>query len=481
MKRRIPLLTALAASALALPLTAGQAKEHKEPADGAITRALSAELFLDEGVRSQKIDVSVDHGIATLTGTVDNVLAKDRAVERARSLRGVRSVVDRIAVVPVVRSDAQIRQDIESALVADPAADAYELRVTVEAGKVTLQGTVESYGERSLSQMVAKGVRGVRAVDNQVIVKSPDTRPDHEIMHDVNGRLARSIEVDADLVDVKVRDGVVTLSGIVGSAAEKARVARMAWTAGVKNVDSDAIEVRAIARDDDKRAAGMPAPTDDAIVAAIRSALGEDPRVSTFSPVIEVENGVVTLTGMVGSLAAKRAAGDDARNTVGVWRVRNLLRVRPIAAVADKSIRQAITQALRRDPYVERYAVGVTVTNGHAYLQGLVGTDFERTRAADIAQTAKGVVSVQNLLRTREEPTWVDDLQVKQDIEDELFWSPFVDEDQVDVSVENGVATLRGTVDTVRERYNAGSNALEGGAQAVINRLEVEGMEQREL
>ncbi|MCB9865013.1 MAG: BON domain-containing protein, partial [Phycisphaerales bacterium] len=85
------------------------------------------------------------------------------------------------------------------------------------------------------------------------------------------------------------------------------------------------------------------------------------------------------------------------------------------------------------------------------------------------------------LLRTSEDPTWVDDLQVKQDIEDELFWSPFVDEDQVEVSVENGVATLRGTVDTLRERYNAGSNALEGGAQAVINRLQVEGMEQKEL
>lgn len=234
MKRRISHLTALVAG-LALPFATGQAKEHKEPTDGAITRALSAELFLDEGVRSQKIDVSVDHGIATLTGSVDNVLAKDRAVERARSLRGVRSVVDRIAVVPVVRSDAQIRQDVESALVADPAADAYELRVTVNAGKVTLEGTVESYGERSLSEIVAKGVRGVRAVDNQVIVQSPDTRRDHEIMHDINGRLSRSIEVDADLVDVKVSDGVVKLSGIVGSAAEKARVARMAWTAGVTN------------------------------------------------------------------------------------------------------------------------------------------------------------------------------------------------------------------------------------------------------
>ncbi|MCA9558570.1 MAG: BON domain-containing protein [Myxococcales bacterium] len=480
MKRRISLLTALVGG-LALPFATGQAKEHKEPTDGAITRALSAELFLDEGVRSQKIDVKVDHGIATLTGTVDNVLAKDRAVERARSLRGVRSVVDRIAVVPVARSDARIRQDIESALVADPAADAYDLRVTVNAGEVTLEGTVESYGERNLSEVVAKGVRGVRAVDNRVIVKSPDHRPDHEILHDINGRLTRSIEVDADLVEVDVNDGVVALTGIVGSAAEKARVARMAWTAGVKNVETKGLEVRSFARDDDKRQAGMPAPTDDAIVAAIRSALGEDPRVSTFSPVIEVENGVVTLTGMVGSLAAKLAAGDDARNTVGVWRVRNLLRVRPLAAVADRSIRESITQALRRDPYVERYEVGVTVTNGHAYLQGLVGTDFERDRAADLAENAKGVVSVQNLLRTSEDPTWVDDLQVKQDIEDELFWSPFVDEDQVEVSVENGVATLRGTVDTLRERYNAGSNALEGGAQAVINRLQVEGMEQKEL
>lgn len=59
------------------------------------------------------------------------------------------------------------------------------------------------------------------------------------------------------------------------------------------------------------------------------------------------------------------------------------------------------------------------------------------------------------------------------DIEDELFWSPFVDADEVEVSVEDGVATLTGQVDSWTKRNVASGHALEGGALRVVNRLEV--------
>lgn len=65
------------------------------------------------------------------------------------------------------------------------------------------------------------------------------------------------------------------------------------------------------------------------------------------------------------------------------------------------------------------------------------------------------------------------DLETLKDIRDEMFWSPFVDSDQVDVEVNEGIATLTGTVDSWTEYNSAAENAYEGGAVYVDNELKV--------
>ena len=62
---------------------------------------------------------------------------------------------------------------------------------------------------------------------------------------------------------------------------------------------------------------------------------------------------------------------------------------------------------------------------------------------------------------------------IKQEIERELWWSPFVDSDAIDVSVRQGVATLSGTVDTYFEYQTAIENAREGGAKRVEPSLKI--------
>jgi osmotically-inducible protein OsmY len=62
---------------------------------------------------------------------------------------------------------------------------------------------------------------------------------------------------------------------------------------------------------------------------------------------------------------------------------------------------------------------------------------------------------------------------VQEDIEDESWWSPFVDGDDISVVVSDGIATLTGTVDTWAEREAATENALEGGATSAVNKLSV--------
>lgn len=65
------------------------------------------------------------------------------------------------------------------------------------------------------------------------------------------------------------------------------------------------------------------------------------------------------------------------------------------------------------------------------------------------------------------------DRAIRDDIRDELRWSPVVDADRVTVTVFNGVATLTGVVDTLNEAQAAVENAIQGGARHVINNLKI--------
>jgi osmotically-inducible protein OsmY len=84
------------------------------------------------------------------------------------------------------------------------------------------------------------------------------------------------------------------------------------------------------------------------------------------------------------------------------------------------------------------------------------------------------VADVTNNLQVRTTWTPKDDWEIKRDIEDELWWSPFVDAEDISVTVTDGTATLVGVVDTLRERRVATENAYEGGAKHVRSELKVQ-------
>ena len=116
-----------------------QALDHK-----AITIAVETALVNEGGVPGHLIDVNTRDGVVTLSGWVDNSLAKERAGKIAESVKGVRAVISRIAIT-TVRPDGEVLNDVRAALQADPATDAYEINATVKDGVVTLFGAVDSW------------------------------------------------------------------------------------------------------------------------------------------------------------------------------------------------------------------------------------------------------------------------------------------------------------------------------------------------
>jgi osmotically-inducible protein OsmY len=463
-----------------------------------IRDAVEDELFMDIAVDSRQIDVLCNEGIVTLDGIVNNILAKERAERIAKTVKGVRAVVNKIRVLPAVsRSDSEIKVDVTKSLLLDPATDSYEIDVSVKNNAVTLTGKVQSWQERQLCEKVAKGVNGVTAVINNIGIEYKTARPDREIKKEIEKILKWDVLVDHALIGVKADDGKVTLSGVVGSAAEKSIAVNDAYIPGVKSVDSKDLMVKKWARDDDLRKSKYVAKSDQEIYGAVTDTLMYDPRVFSFNVTPEVSNAVVTLRGTVDNLKAKHSAAQDARNTVGVLAVKNRIKVRPESPVTDDKIKERVEHAIERNPYVESYDISVIATNRIVDLYGIVNSYFEKIQAGNVASRVNGVVAVDNNISVNDsynsyyyspyvDDSYADDedgygylprnaiksdAKIKEDIENEFFWSPFVDSDDITISVKDGVATLTGKVNSSSEYYSATKNAYEGGATFVNNDL----------
>jgi len=516
------LLIAAGIQTLVLP-SLQAATTEKEITDSGITTAVEGGLKLDKGVFPNDVDVSTSQGIVTLSGSVNNLLAKERAVMAAKSIRGVREVIDKIAVTPVSRSDEDIRKDIQTALQQDPATESYQTTVSVQDAVATLTGSVGSYAEKQLATRIAKGVKGTKEVRNDVTINYMAKRTDSEIAADVKARLQWDIWINGALINPVVKGGKVTLTGTIGSAISKSRAYDDAWVNGVTSLDDSGLKIEPQAHNGAQQKIKSTISSDSEIKQAVQAALRLDARVSVFSPDVTVEDGVVTLGGSADNLKAKTAAAQDARNVVGVSLVENHLKVRPTGGPADAAaMEKQLKAALLWNPFLDSSTIDVAVINRIAYLSGAVDSSFQKAEAQDVASRIKGVVDVRNRLKVEPEyyslsdydydyyngyyypyydygyyddygyygwpyynqppysvsemsgpQPYLSDEQIKKNIENRFFWSPFVDRDDIKVTVNGGVATLTGTVGTWIGWGEAEKDAHKGGATFVLNRVTV--------
>jgi osmotically-inducible protein OsmY len=377
------------------------------PGDSEITAAIRERLSADWGVKSE-MNVETKGGIVKLRGVVESILAKERAVEIARSTKGVRAVVDIILLDVVNREGEDIQKDVISALKRYLAVGNQDIDVKVLDGVVTLSGTVDSFTKRYLAWRAAKGVKDVIWVENNIYAEHKE-RSDDEIKADIEGQFRDSVVINPELIKVQVSAGNVELTGSVGSASEKLRVnARSRAILGVKSVDDNGVVVNAI-QGDMRRAGYDVAQSEEAIKNTVRDALLYDPRVNPAQINIEVKiptaavdvprTADVTLTGTVSSLAVKMAAEEDARNTVGVSLVSNQL-IAPERRVEDDSeLMNSVEKALREDPDLGSFSLRISISDGNIRLSGTVGSNSDKQRAEDIVSSVKGVVSIKNDLK----------------------------------------------------------------------------------
>jgi osmotically-inducible protein OsmY len=420
------------------------------------------------------IDIRVDKGVVALSGTVENLLQKHQARRVAESIRGVRAVIDLITVTPVLRRDEDIGRNVRQAFAESRPLKPYDLAVAVRGGVVTLKGAVDAWGLSWLARRKAMAVKGVSDVHNRIDVKLKVRRSDDEIRRFVKRRLAADLYVDASRIDVRVRNGVVHLAGVVGTVTEKRRAVKDVRMVGVDDVNAQALKIDLDKKDRMRRTKAFVALPDETIRQAVRDALSLDPRVSAYSINVAVADGLVTLTGRVNTLHDKNVAEIDVLNTTGVWRVENKLTLRYRSFPTDEALEKRIAAAFERDAELHARDIHIAVEDFRCRLYGEVSSVAEKVRAENIASQIGGVLSLENNLRIKPAKQASDqpgDVEIGARIREELYWSPFVDSDRIRVAVGDARAILQGAAAGLFAAHSAVQNAFEGGAKTVRTEL----------
>lgn len=163
--------------------------------DPGITTKVKAKLAADDTVKAYRIDVDTKDRVVTLSGEVDTAGAKARAAELARETEGVQSVVDNTVIKAGVTPPGGL-DDAASAKINEEARDA----------KPGAENAAEATGDAALTAKV-------------------------------KSKFLADTSIAGLKIDVDTTDNVVTLSGTVSTAAERARAVSVAkGTDGVKSV-----------------------------------------------------------------------------------------------------------------------------------------------------------------------------------------------------------------------------------------------------
>ena len=373
-------------------------------------------------------------------------------------------------------ADVDITEAVETLLATKKGLAVHQIAVQTREGIVALSGFTNNLLAQQRAEEIVLAVRGVRGLHSTLAVRTADV-PAAELQHAVARALADDPATNDYQVHCLADHGVVVLSGLVQSWAEKQLVLRVVQgVRGVRGFEAEQLMIRG----------GAILNSDEEITTQIRERLDWDIRVNGALVVVRTNEQVVHLSGTVGTAAEKDRivamayqAGTtrvDARDLfVAYWALDPEIRREKFAPKTDAAIEAAVRATLRFNPRVRSAETLVQVLDGMVTLAGTVSNLRIRQDAEQDARHVVGVAGVHNLLKVRP-ARLVPDEDIRRTIAAALARDPYVGHLAFGVQVHGGQALLTGQVDTHFELEQAGEVASGvSGVVDVNNRVDMVG------
>jgi osmotically-inducible protein OsmY len=218
------------------------------------------------------LSVKVDHGVAVLEGKVENQVDRELAEQIALDTAGIERVDNRLSVdealsehpgapQPIAQrlQDATLTATIKSKLLWNSMTQGLDISVSTAEGVVTLKGRAQTADAKQMAGRLATDTDGVYVVNNLISLSAADSSTtraeqaadnteaalsDAWVTGKVKASLVLNRQLDGLAIGVDTKQGMVTLTGQVGSTEQKTVAMDVARTIrGVRGVDADLLRV----------------------------------------------------------------------------------------------------------------------------------------------------------------------------------------------------------------------------------------------
>lgn len=211
--------------------------------DHKLQAAVLERLDLDPAITSSRIGVAVEEGIVSLSGHVPSLLERSEAERVAGQVRGVRAIINGIAVeLPGLprTPDETLAQQAYLRLTSNSSVPRDRLHLAVKDGVITLHGDVDWPFQLHAALKDLHRLTGVREVHSDAEIRPPVKA--ERVQDKIRQAIEQIAPLDAQRIFVAAEGSEVVLTGSVTSWHEKEIAESAAWgVPGVAKVTNNIV------------------------------------------------------------------------------------------------------------------------------------------------------------------------------------------------------------------------------------------------